>query len=242
MVPVRVISLDDALARRASFLEKNSHLDYEFINAVRGTSIAAEVLNDPSLFASNLNYTKGAYGCALSHLAIWFDAIDNNEIMTVAEDDAIFRHDFQSMQQQLLSNLPDDWDIVMWGWNFDSILSLNSMPEVSPAVIFFDQNQLRNRTYEFQIATQRPNLLPLDKCFGTPAYSISPKGAEKFIKGCFPLQHFLLYFPGLNRELPNNGIDIAMNRFYSSTNSFACFPPLVITKNEHDTSSVQTNK
>jgi len=204
--------------------------------------VATNVLSDPNLFARNLQYTKGAYGCALSHLAAWFDAIDSNEIVTVAEDDAIFRHDFQSMHQQVLSNLPDDWDIVMWGWNFDSILSLNSMPEISPTVLFFDQQQLRNKIYEFQIATQRPTLLPLDKCFGTPAYSISPKGAEKFLKGCFPLQHFFLYFPGLNRELPNNGIDIAMNRIYASTNSFACFPPLVITKNEHETSSIQTNK
>ncbi|MFJ9451903.1 glycosyltransferase family 25 protein [Herbaspirillum sp. NPDC101397] len=242
MASVFIISLDNAVARRSSFSAHNRHLDYEFISAFRGESVAPEVLSDPNLFASNLSYTKGAYGCALSHLAVWFAAMDNNEIVTVAEDDAIFRYDFQSIHQQVLNNLPDDWDIVMWGWNFDSILSLNSMPGISPTVLFFDQFQLRNNIYGFQAATQQPNPLPLDKCFGTPAYSISPKGAKKFIQGCFPLQHFLLYFQGLNKELPNNGIDIAMNRIYASTNSFACFPPLVITKNEHEISSVQTNR
>ncbi|WP_016835302.1 glycosyltransferase family 25 protein [Herbaspirillum lusitanum] len=239
---IRIINLDDAVARRSIFAEQNQHLDYEFVNAIRGASVDAQVLSDPNLFGTGLQYTKGAYGCALSHLTAWFDAIDSNEVITIAEDDAIFRYDFQLMHQHLLNNLPQDWDIVMWGWNFDSILSLNAMPDVSSTVLFFDQNQLRNKTYEFQLSKQAPVLLPLDKCFGTPAYSISPKGAEKFVKGCFPLEHFHLYFPGINRELPNNGIDIAMNRIYASTNSYACFPPLVVTKNEHEISSVQTNR
>lgn len=241
MNPVRIISLDDADARRASFAAQNQHLDYEIVNAVRGTTIDPQVLGNPNLFADNLEYTKGAFGCALSHLAAWFESIDTQQPVTVAEDDAIFRHDFHTQQQRLLASLPDDWDIVVWGWNFDSILSLNAMPGISQTVMLFDQQTLRSKTDEFQRSTQAPVLLPLDKCFGTPAYTISPKGAARFVEECFPLKNYVVHFPVLNRSLPNNGIDIAMNRVYAVSSSYACFPPLAITKNEHEISSVQTH-
>ncbi|WP_413458135.1 glycosyltransferase family 25 protein [Herbaspirillum huttiense] len=242
MTPVRVISLDDAHARRASFAKQNQHLDYEIINAVRGTQIAADVLGNRNLFAPDLKYSKGALGCALSHLAAWFEAIDTQQPVTVAEDDAIFRHDFHQQQQQIIANAPADWDILVWAWNFDSILSTNAMPGISHAVMVFDQNQLRQKTLEFQQSTQTPVLLPLDKCFGTPAYTISPKGAARFVEECFPLSNFMLYFPVLNRNMLNNGIDIAMNRVYSQCQSYVAFPPLAITKNEHEISSIQAER
>jgi hypothetical protein len=83
--------------------------------------------------------------------------------------------------------------------------------------------------------------MPLDKCFGIPAYTISPKGAEKFKGQCFPLVPLEVEFPLMDHAMLNNGIDIAMNNLYSSVNAYACFPPLAITKNEHSTSTIQNN-
>ena len=46
------------------------------------------------LLDKNLPYTDGAIGCALSHYQLWNLSIEKNEVLTIAEDDAIFRYDF----------------------------------------------------------------------------------------------------------------------------------------------------
>jgi hypothetical protein len=49
------------------------------------------------------------------------------------------------------------------------------------------------------------------------------------------------FYPLLNRTLPNRGIDNMMNELYPKINAYVCFPPLVITKNDHALSTVQTS-
>lgn len=240
MDSIKVISLNRSIERRLNFRQINTQSNFIFIDAVDGLDLSAAEIEEKKLFQKNLPYTPGAYGCALSHLNLWEESITHNRVMTIAEDDAIFRLDFEEKNSQLIDTLPSNWDIVLWGWNFDSILSLNVMPNISPVVMLFNQDQMRASVDAFKASTDTPKLFRLDKCFGMPSYSISPSGARKFKSLCFPLENFNLFFPLLNRSLPNNGLDIAMNRIYSSTNSYACFPPLVITKNEHPISTIQT--
>jgi GR25 family glycosyltransferase involved in LPS biosynthesis len=236
---VRVISLPRSTERRRSFQEANPFLKYEFHDAVDGRDLPCEIFEEQNYFTDSLSYSDGAVGCALSHLALWEEAMRTGAAVTVAEDDAIFRRDFHAMQEALLSQMHQEWDIIVWAWNFDSILSLNVMPHVSPAVAVFDQESLRASIPAFVKSSTVPTLFRLDKCFGTPAYTISPKGAGNFKRLCFPLNAFRVWFPLLNREIPNNGIDIAMNRYYAELTSFVSFPPLAVTKNDHSISTVQ---
>jgi len=237
--PIKVISLERSIDRRNAFREYNSHINFEFFDAVDGAKLTDEFFATSTLFEKELPYTVGAYGCVLSHLALWEEAIKLNKTLTVAEDDAIFRFDFEEQSFELINSLSPDWDIIVWGWNFDSILSLHIMPNISPAVVLFGQEQLRESIVNFQILQQKPSMFRLDKCFGTPAYSISPAGAKRFKALCFPVKNFKVYYPVINKELPNEGVDSAMNRIYRLTNSYCCFPPLAVTKNEHAFSTVQ---
>jgi glycosyl transferase family 25 len=238
---IKVISLDRSEVRRNQFIEMNEGLDYEFISAIDGSVLDKKTIEDNNLFGPGLNYTAGARGCALSHLNLWDLAIAEDQVLTIAEDDAIFREDFFEKADEVISLLPNEWDIVFWGWNFDSILSVDLLPDTSKAVMVFDQAMLRNSIPNFRKIKTHCLPMRLDKCLGTPAYSISPIGAKKFKSMCFPLSPFTLEFPQLKGKLPNTGIDFAMNRIYSSTNSFVCLPPLVVTKNEHNISTVQTS-
>lgn len=236
---IRVISLERSSERRAAFIESNPGLDFSFFDAIDGSQVIGQVASEPDLFEPDLPYTAGAYGCALSHLSLWQEAAEGEKIVTVLEDDAVVRADFAEQSAAMLAGLPEDWDIIVWAWNFDSILSLNAMPGVSRAVMIFDQDTLRANVPTFRASTERPAALRLDKCFGTPGYAISPRGARRFMSGCFPLANYKVYFPLLNGEFANNGIDIAMNRIYSLTNSYCAFPPLAITRNEYAISTVQ---
>lgn len=239
-VPVRVISLRRSEARRAEFLRQNDGLTFEFVDAVDGADLSDDALRSHPAFRPPLPFpSKGAYGCALSHLTLWEMAIESRRALTVAEDDVIFRSDFVAESERLLASMPADWDLIVWGWNFDSILSVDPMPGVAPIVMVSNQDALRTHADTFRQMTAPVCALKLDKCFGTPAYTISPAGAERFRFRCFPIENHPVYFPLLNKRIATTGIDIAMNRFYASTRSFVAFPPLAITKNERTGSTVQ---
>ena len=237
---IKVISLKSTPNRRQAFISQNNFIDYEFFDGVEGHQLSEQMINDHNIFAKPTKLASlGAYGCALSHLKLWDYAINNNLAITVAEDDAIFRKDFKQESERIISNLPSDWDLILWGWNFDSILSIGDIKNISPVVMLFNQTQMRGKIEEFQNLHPKSTIFRLDKCFGIPAYSISPAGAKKFKSSCFPMKDFELHFPVLNRHIPNTGIDIAMNRIYADTNSFVAFPPLVITENQHEISTIQ---
>ncbi|HYD62312.1 MAG TPA: glycosyltransferase family 25 protein [Noviherbaspirillum sp.] len=242
MADIKVINLERSAERREKFARLNRHIDYEFFKAVDGAGLSVESIAGSGLFDANLAYTPGAYGCALSHLRLWEEAIATDRVVTVAEDDAIFRSDFDVRQRAAIQSAPADWDIIIWGWNLDYVLSLSFMPGISPAIAYFDQEQMRSAIAAFQSFDARPNLLGLDKCWGIPAYSISPAGARKFKERCFPLKPLELTVPLTDIRLSNTGIDSAMNAIYGSTKSFVCFPPLVVTENDHSISTIQQVK
>jgi GR25 family glycosyltransferase involved in LPS biosynthesis len=240
MKKIKVINLERSIGRRNDFIKNNEGIDYEFKIGVDGNLLSEDDIFNENHFLNPLSFpSRGVYGVALSHLNLWNHAIELNESVTIAEDDAIFRADFEIKSSEVIDQLPLNWDIVLWGWNFDSILSIVAMPEISPSVMIFDQELLRNNIDKFKKERSKVYPFKLDKCFGTLAYTISPAGAEKFKKLCFPLKNFWLYFPILNKHLPNTGIDIAMNRIYSETLSFVSFPPLAVSKNERHISTAQ---
>jgi len=64
-------------------------------------------------------------------------------------------------------------------------------------------------------------------------------GARAMKQHCLPLRNLEVFFPGLERMLPNTGIDIMLNDAYPRINAYVSFPPLIITKNLHSISTVQ---
>lgn len=236
---VRVISLRRSVARRLAFEERNGHLDYAFVDAVDGRALPESVRADPALFAADLRYGPGARGLALSHLGLWQQAAAGDEALTVAEDDAIFRRDFSDRADAVLAALPPGWDLAVWGWNFDSILSVAEMPGVSPVGLIFDEARLRGAIPAFQAMTVPPRGLRLAACLGTPAYTVSPRGAAKLIARCFPLRRESVALPIVDMEIENVGIDVAMSAAYPEIAAYAAFPPLVVTENDKSGSTVQ---
>lgn len=157
----------------------------------------------------------------------------------MAEDDAIFRADFEEASNKLVATLPEDWDIVYWTWNLDAPLAVRFMENKSPAILTFEQSSYVEHAEAFRLSSEPVTALKLDKCYGTPAYTISPRGAKKFIEQCFPIKNQNVFFPLLNRESPMTGIDMAMNLIFPSTQSYVAFPPLAITPNDHKVSTIQ---
>lgn len=241
---IHLINLDRSTDRLAEFRRRNAHLpDVERFTAVDGKAQDAASLVARGLFEPGVPevYGPGAVGAALSHLALWTKAVEHNETLTVCEDDAVFNHAFVATAERVIAALPSDWDFILWGWNFDAHLLFELIPGVSPCLCRFDEAQMRAGVGAFQSGAIAAQSFKLLRALGIPCYSISAKGARALKARCVPSTRIKVHFPGLERHLPNFGIDIMMNHAFPEIKAFVGFPPLVITPNELKRSTIQSD-
>lgn len=237
---IRLINLDRSSDRLAAFQALNIHIMPHIarFSAVDGKNIERSVFVERGIIAPDLGYTDGAIGNALSHIALWNTASREDCSLTICEDDAVFNRSFWAVSSALLQQLPSDWHIILWGWNFDSMLWFNMMPGVSGCIAGFDQHSLRNGIDAFQSANIHSRAFRLFQALGTVCYTISARGARLLQQICLPLRNTQIYVPGLNAALANSTLDIALNNIYGRLNSFVSFPPLAVTKNDHSITTV----
>ncbi len=211
--------------------------DFHRWEAVDGTRLSNEDLLRAGAIVEPLKaYSPGAIGCALSHRSLWEHCAAGEAAVTLCEDDAIFNRHFSRRAEAVLSGLPRDWDIILWGWNFDSILHVEVIEGLGQAVMHFAPARLGARAAEFQEKAHEILPLRLVMAFGTICYSVSRKGARSLLQRCFPLRNEVVFIPGLGRKILSFGIDSVMNKHYAALKSYVAFPPLVWTENDKSTS------
>ncbi len=228
-----VINLDRTPERMRDFVETNPHLCHATrFSAVDGKCVSRAKLVETGQFKEPIFYSDGALGNMLSHRGIWEIAQTRESYVTAFEDDAIVHRDFLAHASKLIDGLQPDWDIVLWGWNFDESMSFDIFPGV-PCLAHFSQGDLRALSDKIQKMDLAPALHKLRYAFGTVAYSVSPKGAKKLLALSVPNEPFLCRVPLFQLEVENTGTDSVMTVLYNQLNAFACVPPLVVTRNVH---------
>lgn len=81
-------------------------LDVAFFRATDGKAEAPE----------GLFITKSEWGCADSHIRVWRDMVEKGyEMALIFEDDIKLVPNFTSKLQEVLEELPEDWDFVNLG-------------------------------------------------------------------------------------------------------------------------------
>jgi glycosyl transferase, family 25 len=249
---IHLVNLDRSQQRLTEFCDLNRHLtSVSRFPAIEGSTLDIDTLVQQGLVTKDiLNkdfFTPGALGCAISNLALWDRAIFNNQSVTIVEDDAIFNFGFEANAEALLKDLPEDWDIIFWGFNFDMFICFDMLPGVSPCVATFDQAKMRTGTAAFQKLSIKPQAFKAIWVFGTSCYSISPNGAKVLKSKILPLRPQIISLPEAKKVPPFGpnwrtvGIDNCINAVHREINSFVCFPPLVISKNEADKSTVRSS-
>ena len=238
--PIYVISLDRSAGRYASFLARNAHLgEITRARAVDGAVLDRADLCGRGLLRPDSAYSNGALGCALSHACLWQICAGSDTPMTIAEDDAVFRHDFHAAAASVIASLPPDWDYVQWAWNFNSILCIDLLPGITPCTLVGDLAQLRQNILRFQNSRGPAMPVRLLRSHGAPAYSVSPAGAAKLLRLCLPIRPGDVFFPVVNRTTRNDGIDMMMSLAYPQMQAYVSLPPLAVTENRRDLSTIQ---
>jgi glycosyl transferase family 25 len=240
-VPIHVINLDRDEERFQTFSAINSHVAGAVrFSAIDGRAADRAALERDGIIAGNLTYNDGSLGCALSHIELWRRAAAGHHPITIVEDDVILATDFEAARDEVLTKLPADWSIVLWGWNFDRSVWTEIPEAVAKSVLQFDQDALRENIETFRHSKVSHAPIRLLHAFGSLAYSASPDGAAALLEHCLPLSRKFIRFEGFGIGIPNNGIDCIMLDAYPKLKAYVCLPPLAVTENRHENSRVQT--
>ncbi len=236
-----LINLKSSTGRLKNFLSHNPALGYvRRFDAVDGKLLDRDVLVAKRIVDAHLSYSDGALGNALSHITQWERASIAGRPITVLEDDAVLCSNFRSESARLIAALPNGWDLVLWGYNFDTTLTFQILPGISTCQATFDQESLRHKIGLFHQAHVPSTAYRLVCALGTPGYTVSAGGAARLLAACVPLRQTTNFYPGLNRWLPDRSIDFRLNALHAAMATYVAVPPLVVTANDHAISTVQT--
>ncbi len=234
-----VINRDCDEQRMNEFTRHNEHVsDIRRFSAIDGNSLNMEELIESNVIAPDISYKKGALGSAMSHVLLWNSVADYGETACIFEDDAILCRNFVDESQKVLSQLGNNWDIVLWGNNYDTSVLFGMGEGRGVALATFSQDSVVKNSDKFKKIDVSTHPFRLFRTLGICGYAISPQGARKLTSFCIPLQNSVFFHSQLNRFLQNTSIDHVMTEKYKDMDSYICIPPLCITENSIESSTI----
>lgn len=242
-----VISLKRTPQRLESFYERNAdnlrEWNVHVIYGVDGTE-QKEVFKQSRLVSDNVlkSWSPGAIGSALSHMLSWRKCLHLEKPIVVVEDDAILA---RKMKQNLNTMLKDGNGMppfLLLGWNLDSLLQaeleqgLGIISLFEPA--YPEEKELKRLVNS---KTERQSC-KLKRCFGLPAYRITPAAAKYLLKHINPLIGEEI---SMGRGIPTHfseTLDGLLNNQYEKIGAKIVFPPLALALNKQNESLTRKRK
>lgn len=230
-----VISLTDT--QFADFCSRNRGpgIPFRHFVGIDGSKITKRSQVDGVLADGATGYSRGALGCAMSHLALWKTSVSSGENVAIFEDDAFVRNDFLAQYESLLAS-QKAWDLILFGCNTDTIVSVPYGGGIEFTGQFSTLYPTAQQLAAFAGSAEDVSLVRLKLAFGLCGYAVSPRGAETLIRRCFPLDNRPVHIEPENRSFPAYAIDCMMASVYPDLRAFVCFPALVMTPNDQATS------
>lgn len=236
---LQVISLPARADRRAQFTAWNARdgIEIAFVGAVIGANADRRALHAQGLLSDDVStFSPGALGNALSNHALWLQAAQGDAPLFACEDDACLRGDFAAAAPALIAALAPDWELCFFGYNTDTPLAAESA-EGLKTIFTLDDSVKRAPGFFARFArltAPAPNPLRCFHAWGTLCYAISPAGARKLLKACFPLSSAPdIYMFGQNRTMKPYTLDGMLNLALQreDISAWCAYPPLALSAN-----------
>jgi GR25 family glycosyltransferase involved in LPS biosynthesis len=120
---VYLINMDKDIDRLKKITKECNKVNIKFekFSGIKVTDLSQKILDKYIPKEIQKYGPDGMIGCGLSHLFIWEDAVNKNyKNILVLEDDVYFTDDFNEYLQNVMEEVPDDYDILYLGYK-DSI-------------------------------------------------------------------------------------------------------------------------
>jgi glycosyl transferase, family 25 len=241
-----VVNLPRRRDRKRQFLAWNGRhaLSYCFAEAVDGSTVPRHELVAAGILGEPVNvFSDGAIGCALSHRALWEICARAGDVNLIVEDDACIRHDFVEAFEAIRRRTGDGWDIFFVGYNTDGATTIRPAGSLTATLIFDESAKIAPFFDDFAGGSAKvdpPTIASVSLVWGTLAYAVTARGAERLLQHCFPMSTDIKIATPFQGELPAVGIDGMISNAIQRqlVSALCCFPPLVLGPNDKATSDI----
>ena len=245
---VCLINLDRSPERLAEFRKINAHLSEDFtrLSAVDGRTLDLGVLQGAGLITSDIlkTYSTNDLAWAMSHIALWKRGLASGDIITIAEDDAIFHQEFQRHAVEVIAECRHGFPEITVGMELRSVPVTGKCFQGCRSSGGIQEIKSMDAAGQFQSQRLQPFPLKLRWAFGSAsAISVSPNGARRMMAKRLPLRPQVYLFPeGLRRSRmrPTSGRSASTwHSAVSIQNStrLSVFLLIVITRNDQNEST-----
>ena len=242
-----VISIKRTPQRLKDFFKRNAcalkDWNVHVLDGVDGTQ-HKRLFEQSRLISHNVfnGWSQGAIGSALSHMLSWRLCLRLEKPIIVAEDDAILSTKLRHNLQVLLETKNNDPSFLLLGWNLDSLLQAELEPGLGLISLFEPAYPKEAELKELVNSTTERRICKLKRCFGLPAYRITPRAAQYLLKELNPLVAEEI---AMGRGIPTHfseTLDGALNNQYEKIGAKIVFPPLALAINDQSDSLTRKKK
>ena len=234
-----VISLRRTPERLEGFFRRNSHtLEGWRIHIVEGVdgNQQTEIFKRSRLVSRNVlaGWSPGAIGSALSHMLCWRLCLQLGEPLVIAEDDAILATQLRMKLRLILQGSESAAQFLLLGWNLDSLLQAEFEPGLGIVSLFEPAYPNEEELTNIVNGTTERRICKLKRCFGLPAYRVTPRTAKYLLKQLNPLISEKI---NMGRGIPTHfseTLDGALNNQYERIGAKVIFPPLALALNDQN--------
>ena len=226
--------------RHEIFQSENRHITFEFVFDY-GQDIANTQNDYPSLKGDSSKLRPGSIDRALSHIRLLQDAVTNNEMYLILEDDAKLHKDFDRLLESMLSN-QKEFDFMLLGFNFDSYVFVKD--DESPTGVLkhsFSQTSLVDSWDELAHTIPLPQPRKLLNGWGLGATLTSPAGAQKILTHLREFESEFINIGDLSITTEVKSFDAILNPLYRELQAYVAVPPIVWFKNLKSESKIWTD-
>ena len=199
---IYVLSVHSAEERRKLFAERFAGLNYTFFFGADKNNFTIEDLKSKNIYSEELTkkhhrYSKvmkpGEIACSWSHRMMYEDMLKNNyERILILEDDAVPDPKIIKQIPSILSEIPADCELLMWGWDKNGESDIKSLFKLTGYHLQHGLGLLKWDNTIIKNIFAKPFSEHLKKAGFhdyTYAYAITKSGAEKLLKMQTPLQY-----------------------------------------------------
>ena len=238
-LPAQVISLRRSIKRRVAFAQRNGEtgLEYVFVDGVDGVQQWDAITKSRRVLkAWQSGWSQGAIGSGLSHCLMWRRCLQLNRPICVLEDDVLVASDWQQSCSEALDQAPAETDVLLLGWNLDSVLRAEIFPGVTCISLFEPAFPSVPQIRSVLDQQSQRQVVRLHKALGLPGYVVTPRGAQKLLHGLPSFEAEPLMVGRGIPEVPSMTLDAQMNHLYPQLQALVVVPPLVLAENNQQTS------
>lgn len=236
-----VISLKSTPQRLEEFFRRNSrsleHWNVHVLDGVDGPE-HRELFKQSRLISSNVlkGWSAGAIGSALSHMLSWRLCLKLGKPIIIAEDDTILAEELHNKLQLMVQSKSNQHSFLLLGWNLDSLLQAEFEPGLGLISLFEPAYPKEEELTRLVNSRKERHICKLKRCFGLPAYRITPKMAKRLLEKLNPLVSEAI---PMGRGIPTHfseTLDGVLNNQYEKIGAEVVFPPLALALNNQSES------